>query len=164
MADNKEEAKSATDEYTYKLALYEEFEQFRAWCDTTDKWASKFDKETVKVWDQKNENSTINVVKLWALIKDVKAEILYDVLHDPDYRSVWDDNMVEGYNIQVLDPHNDIGYYSAKSPVAMVANRDFCNQRSWWVDKEKGEYLIKNHSVKHKDCPEKKILLGLGLS
>jgi hypothetical protein len=39
---------------------------------------------------------------------------------------------------------------------ATVANRDYCNMRSWKRYPEKGEWIIFNHSVKHKDCPEKK--------
>lgn len=39
---------------------------------------------------------------------------MYDVLHDPDYRAVWDENMVEGFNVEQIDANNDVGYYSAK--------------------------------------------------
>jgi hypothetical protein len=41
---------------------------------------------------------------------DVDAIVLYDVLHDPEYRAVWDDNMVEGFNIEQIDATNDVGY------------------------------------------------------
>jgi len=37
-----------------------------------------------------------------------------------------------------------------------VAGRDFCNQRSWWVAKNRSEYIIMNHSVLHPDIPERK--------
>lgn len=37
-----------------------------------------------------------------------------------------------------------------------VANRDFVNLRAWRKNESKGEYIICNHSVTHKDMPEKK--------
>lgn len=40
---------------------------------------------------------------------------MYDVLHDADYRRIWDDNMLECYEICQLDRYNDIGYYSSES-------------------------------------------------
>jgi hypothetical protein len=49
-----------------------------------------------------------------ATFKDIPASLLYDVLHDSEYRAQWDDNMVEGFLIEQLDKHNDVGYYSAK--------------------------------------------------
>jgi len=101
-------------------------------------------------------NSPINLVKMWATLKDIPAALVYDVLHDPDYRKDWDNNMAEGYNIAILDAHNDVGYYAGKSPFFALSGRDFCNQRSWYVNPDKTEFIIMNHSVLHKDCPEKK--------
>jgi hypothetical protein len=60
------------------------------------------------------EGQAINIVKLFARFKGISAEVMYDTLHDPDYRKDWDENMIEGYNICQLGPCDDIGYYSAK--------------------------------------------------
>ena len=49
-----------------------------------------------------------------AKFSDVSCSLMYDVLHDGDYRRCWDDNMVECYEICQLDRYNDIGYYSSK--------------------------------------------------
>jgi hypothetical protein len=53
-------------------------------------------------------------VKVHALFPGLDAAILYDVLHDPEYRTVWDENMIEGFCIEKVDGNNDVGYYSAK--------------------------------------------------
>jgi len=140
----------------YTLATKEEYEKFRAFADSKDGWNIVYDKPDVKVWDRSSDKSSINIVRLWARLKGIKASILYDVLHDPDYRKTWDDNMVEGFCLQQLDPFNDVGYYCAKSPFFAIQGRDFCNQRCWWVAADKSEYLIFNHSVPHEKCPDKK--------
>jgi len=138
----------------YKPATDEEFDAFIKDCHNQEGWNVCFEKgNDLKVWDQKSDKSAINIVKLYAVFHDIEAAVLYDVLHDPDYRAVWDENMIEGYNIEQIDATNDVGYYSAKAPTP-VSNRDFCNERSWRVrDKE---YVIMNHSVIHPKCPEKK--------
>eukprot|EP01118_Nematostelium_gracile_P002690 TRINITY_DN1292_c0_g1_i1.p2 TRINITY_DN1292_c0_g1~~TRINITY_DN1292_c0_g1_i1.p2 ORF type:complete len:141 (-),score=35.11 TRINITY_DN1292_c0_g1_i1:60-482(-) len=61
--------------------------------------------------------------------------------------------MIEGFLIEQIDKNNDVGYYSAKAPFG-ISSRDFVNQRCWRV--KGGDHVIMNHSVKHKDQPEKK--------
>ncbi|KAK3100725.1 hypothetical protein FSP39_024311 [Pinctada imbricata] len=84
---------------------------------------------------------------------DVKAETLYDVLHDPDYRKKWDHTMLEGHEICAINPNNDIGYYAMKCP-SPLKNRDFVTQRSW-LDLG-SEFIIINHSVNYKEKPIRK--------
>jgi len=140
---------------TYHLATDEDFESFAKMCDTEEGWNVCYTSDTVKVWDQKSDKSAINVVKIFAVFPDIEADVLYDVLHDPDYRAVWDEYMIEGFNIEQLNATNDIGYYSAKSP-ATISNRDFLNQRMWNVTGDGKQFIIMNHMVVHPKCPEKK--------
>jgi len=103
----------------YPLAKNEDFDNFREICDSesTD-WRLTFNDPSreITVSEQKIPNSTINRIRMTAHMVGIPASTLYDVLHDSEYRKVWDLNMAEGYTIVLLDPYNDIGYYAGKSP------------------------------------------------
>mmetsp|Transcript_41081 Transcript_41081/g.103530 ORF Transcript_41081/g.103530 Transcript_41081/m.103530 type:complete len:244 (-) Transcript_41081:134-865(-) len=148
MAANDREAKIATEE---------DFANFESECKGTDEWKEAYtDKaRNIVIWTKKTKLSPINMMRLRTEFPDIEPELLYDVLHDHIYRKAWDDSMVAGYIVQQLDPTNEVGYYSAKSP-GPVANRDFCNQRTWRGRPDEGKWMIFNHSVKHPDCGEVK--------
>lgn len=139
----------------YTLATDEDFDDFVKACDEDDGWhlVTEDKKTGTKVWDKVSKDSPINMVKVYAKFPELNSLVLYDTLHDPDYRKTWDDSMAEGTELQVLDDNNDVGYYAAKAPMG-VTNRDFVNQRMWRVREEEGEFIIMNHSVKHKDRPD----------
>jgi len=139
----------------YKLAVDEDFDHFRVICETDDGWKEAYHTNVVYVWTKKSDNSNINIVKVRTHYTDIPASVLYDVLHDHEYRATWDPNMIEGKVIVQLDSTNEVGYYSAKSPSG-VSNRDFLNQRSWRARPDSDEYLIINHAVTHPDVPDKK--------
>jgi len=119
-----------------------------------EKWTEVHRNSHVVVYEQATPGSQISIIKLVTSFHDIDAVVLYDALHDPDYRKVWDERMVEGFEIEKLDDFNDVGYYQAHAPPPM-ANRDWVNQRSWRVKDEK-EYIIMNHSVVHPKAPERK--------
>lgn len=60
-------------------------------------------------WD-----SSLCLSQMRIVCKDVSAETLYDVLHDTSYRSKWDTNMMETYDIGKLTANADVGYYSCE--------------------------------------------------
>lgn len=58
--------------------------------------------------------SSLCLSQMRIVCKDVSAETLYDVLHDTSYRSKWDTNMMETYDIGKLTANADVGYYSCE--------------------------------------------------
>jgi len=98
----------------------------------------------------------VNIIKVRTVFPDVEPEVLYDVLHDHYYRRTWDDHMIEGSIVEQVDPTNEVGYYSCKMPFPL-ANRDYCNHRSWRVFPETKTWVIFNKSVIHPGCPERAV-------
>merc|ERR1719188_1274118 len=94
------------------------------------------------------------MIRLKTVYADVPASVLYDVLHDPDYRRTWDKFMMEAEEIGYLNPNNSVSYYALSCP-APVKNRDFVIQSSW-LQTPGGDYAIINHSVFHGERPGRK--------
>lgn len=42
---------------------------------------------------------------------------LLKVLHDPDYRKVWDSTMLASEEIGILNVNNDVGYYASEHSI-----------------------------------------------
>ncbi|KAH9599152.1 START domain [Trypanosoma melophagium] len=140
----------------YRLQVLADFRAFRDFALSTEAWATHYKDSVITVESRAPQGAagSLNVVRVRREMKGIPCEDLYDNLHDADFREVWDENMLSGYNIVKLNPHNDIGYYAAKFPWPLK-NRDFCNMRSW-MEFTNGDYIIFNHSVTHNDCPVKK--------
>ena len=45
---------------------------------------------------------------------DVSAATAFDSILDGEYRKIWDENLIEDYEVCRLDDCNDVGYYSSK--------------------------------------------------
>ncbi|PZC80960.1 hypothetical protein B5X24_HaOG213729 [Helicoverpa armigera] len=116
-------------------------------------WTLEYEKEGVKVWAEDAAHGALRTVKVVAEFEDVEPDALYDVLHDPEYRSVWDTHMLAAEDAGHINVNNDVGYYAMSCP-APLKNRDFVLQRSWLDTGD--EKMILNHSVFHKDYPPRK--------
>lgn len=136
-----------------KIAEDKDFEKLKQLYDDNNEWRLDYNKPDLSVWTKSVPGISFRMVKIRTRFPDVLPETLYDVLHDPDYRKVWDTHMVESKDIGFFNPNNDIGYYSMACP-SPLKNRDFVLQRSWL---DTGlEQLIINHSVYHRDYPPRK--------
>jgi len=137
----------------YHIAGDVEFDGFRKKSEDEDGWEEVFKNEETRVTTKKSADAAIYPVRVTTVFKTIESTTLYDILHDHEYRAVWDTNMIEGKVIELLDPRNEIGYYSCRTPMG-ISNRDFLNQRSWRAQPHTGEWIIMNHSVAHSACPE----------
>lgn len=143
---------------TYNLANEEDFDVFCKFVEGNKSWKKIHYEEKTKttVYDKESDTSAVNIFKVTTQMPDIAPEVLYDVLHDHEYRKVWDENMVSGIVIHQLDSYNEIGYYHGKSPTMVIQDRDFVNQRAWTVIPERKTWVIMNWSVEHKDWPHKR--------
>ncbi|XP_070552653.1 START domain-containing protein 10-like [Ptychodera flava] len=132
----------------------EDFREFIKLAEDQEGWSQQYAKSGgTTVWTREGSSSAIKMFKVYRYFPDINAEVMYDVLHDGDYRPLWDKAMIEGKEVCLLNPNNDIGYYALKCP-SPIKNRDFVLQRTWLETST--EYVIFNHSIFHKDLPPKK--------
>lgn len=88
---------------------------FKNLMDDDSTWKKVFTKKETVVYVKNTENSPIQMVKVKINAVDLTAADLYDTLMDPDYRRSWDKYMVEGYDLCLVSPNTDIGYYLGKN-------------------------------------------------
>lgn len=108
----------------------------------------------MKVWVKILEGHPVRQIKA-ATVYAIPLMQIYDVLHDAKYRATWDEYMLEAKDFYRLDDHNDVGYYHMRWP-APLTNRDFVNQRSWYLAPDQSEFIIMNFSVALKEMPPRK--------
>jgi hypothetical protein len=145
----------------YKVARLPDFMLFRDRVLCEDDWKSAYKSKpgkgtSVQCFTQPaaedSAGAGLNIIKVVVEFPTLDPAVIYDALHDPEFRKTWDNNMLKGYNLCQLDARNDIGYYAAKFPWPLQ-DRDFLNLRSW-MEFDNGEYIIMNYSVKHSEVPE----------
>ncbi|XP_028397941.1 START domain-containing protein 10-like [Dendronephthya gigantea] len=127
-----------------------DFDKFRKLADNNEGWVKQYGKQGVDVFTKSQEGTAIKMVKIATHFEDISLDVLYDTLHDSEYRRIWDNMMIEEYGLCRLDPNCDVGYYAVKCP-RPLRNRDFVFQRYW--TKDNNNFMICNHSVQHKNAP-----------
>ncbi|XP_059080025.1 START domain-containing protein 10-like, partial [Tigriopus californicus] len=147
-----------------RVAEDKDFELLKIYLSRNDGWRLEYETGKTAVWtripptDAETlvngcKSSDFKMIRVKTTFPDIPASVLYDVLHDPEYRKTWDKFMLESKEIGHLNPNNNISYYSLACP-APVKNRDFVIQSSWLETPK--EYMIINHSVFHRDFPTRK--------
>lgn len=97
-----------------KIAEDVDFDNLKKLVDDHQGWILELDKADTKVWTKPIEGCSFQMVKINTVFPDITSETLYDVLHDPDYRKVWDTHMLESLEIGLLNVNNDVGYYASE--------------------------------------------------
>uniref|UniRef100_A0A915PPH4 START domain-containing protein 10 n=1 Tax=Setaria digitata TaxID=48799 RepID=A0A915PPH4_9BILA len=127
-----------------------DFKNITELCENHTGWNVAYNKDCIKVWTKSVPKSNLHMIKAKAMLSDVPASVVYDVLHDPQYRPKWDKYHVATIDIGLINPNNDICYY-AVGGMAPLKVRDFVLQRSW-LDVGKEKYIC-SHSICHEKCP-----------
>ena len=78
-----------------KLPCDDDFNYIKNICEQDQGWNLEYNKNKIRVFTQKNELSSFNMLKLIADFEDISANLLYNVLQDGDFRSIWDNHMIE---------------------------------------------------------------------
>ena len=97
-----------------RIAEDKDFDYLKQLVDDSNGWILELDKADTKVWTRPIDGCSFQMVKIQTIFSDISSETLYDVLHDPDYRKVWDTHMLESLEIGLLNVCNDVGYYASE--------------------------------------------------
>ncbi|VDK52563.1 unnamed protein product [Anisakis simplex] len=127
-----------------------DFKYIKELCAKNDGWSCVYDRKAIRVWTKNVDDSNFCMIKATSHMTDTCADVMYDVLHDPVYRSKWDHYMLNAEDIGFINPNNDICYY-AVGGMKPFRNRDFVIQRSW-LDTGKEKFIC-SHSVCHVKYP-----------
>ncbi|XP_055712104.1 START domain-containing protein 10-like [Phlebotomus papatasi] len=138
-----------------RIADDTDFEMLKYLVDDNEGWTLELSKANTEVWTRPVDGCNFHMVKINTLFDDITSDTLFDVLHDPDYRRVWDTHMLASEEIGIVNVNNDVGYYAMSCPPPLKP-RDFVLLRSWLDTGPLGEQMLISRSVTHHDWPPRK--------
>jgi len=136
----------------------EAFECFKKTCLSNQNWVESYKKKDLRVSTKAHANSNIKLLKAFTTFSDVSASLVFDVVHDTEYRKKWDHDMIEMKEICKVSVNNTVSYYAVKSPTP-IKSRDVVFLSSWIAYpnmREPKEYIMINKSVSHTAYPPRK--------
>ncbi|XP_055600327.1 START domain-containing protein 10-like [Uranotaenia lowii] len=95
-----------------RIADDSDFDALKRLVDDHRGWTLELAKSDTQVYTRQVDGCNFKMVKIHTEFLDVTADTLFDVLHDPDYRKVWDSHMLASEEIGILNVNNDVGYYA----------------------------------------------------
>lgn len=135
-----------------------DFDNFKKTCVSTDSWLVRYNKKDLAVSTKVHPNSNIKLLKAVTTFQDVSAALVFDVVHDTEYRKKWDHDMIDMKEICKVSVNNTVSYYAAKCPTP-IKSRDVVFLSSWIAYpnmREPVEYIMINKSVSHTAFPPRK--------
>eukprot|EP00727_Mastigamoeba_balamuthi_P011408 m51a1_g6890 hypothetical protein (228) ;mRNA; f:4879-5903 len=130
----------------------EEWEGFVGLCAAEEGWEVVAQRADCTVGAGRTSGTDVCRIRVRTAFADVPAATLYDVLHDPEYRSLWDKNALRCEVIEKVDARNAVYYYSAKLPTPL-SKRDWVLLCSWRANEEGTEFMIMNKSIPYANMP-----------
>lgn len=91
-----------------------DFSQLKELVDENDGWSLELTKGYIDVWTKPVGGCDFHMVKIHTKFDNITPDILFDVIHDPDYRRIWDSHMLASEEIGVINVNNDVGYYASE--------------------------------------------------
>lgn len=145
--------------YRYRLTTKADCFRFRQFVDTVDGFTvDAYEVNKYVVWSKSVPHEPMKIIKGIGFFKSteespISCELLYDMIHDPVYRLVWDKHRLDAFSLTKPNEYTELGYYAAKAPSSFLSPRDFVTQRQWYPTGRE-EYVIFNTSVPHSSIPE----------
>ncbi|CAH8484301.1 unnamed protein product [Heterobilharzia americana] len=128
----------------------DDFQRFKTMAMDENHWKRRYRKKNTEVYTRSTPHTSMKMIKVVAIFPDISSHIIYDMMHDNTYRSLWDNTMRESTPICRITWNCYIEHFGFRAPFAF-SNRDFVLLRAW--KQYEHEYIIYNRSVFHKKVP-----------
>lgn len=103
-----------------RIADDNDFETLKRLVDDNAGWNLELSKSETQVWTRSVDGCSFHMVKIHSIFHNISSDIVFDVLHDPDYRKDWDSHMIASEEIGCFNVNNDIGYYASEFTRTLV--------------------------------------------
>lgn len=103
-----------------RIADDNDFESLKQLVDDNNGWNLELSKSETQVWTRSVDGCNFHMVKIHSIFHNITSDIVFDVLHDPDYRKDWDSHMIASEEIGCFNVNNDIGYYASECDFCFV--------------------------------------------
>ncbi|CAH8455200.1 unnamed protein product [Schistosoma curassoni] len=94
----------------------DDFHRFKIFVKDEINWKRRHKKKNVEVFTRSTPHTNMKMIKVVAIFPDVSSHVIYDMLHDNDYRSLWDNTMKESTEICRITWNCSIEHFGCDIP------------------------------------------------